>query len=669
MADEMDQNTDLVQLPEKWADWKVVERIGTGSYGMVYYAVRGDEKCAIKVIQIPSDEAERSALLSESKNEGTLQQYLQDLIQNYTKEIQAMYALMDDPHIVRIMDHEIEELHPYGYRIYIQMELLTSLRKYFAGRNVSESEAIKIGLDICDALTACEKQHIIHRDIKPDNIFRSIDGTYKLGDFGTVRQMDLTFATYSAKGTFSYMAPEVYKGERYNRQVDIYSLGIVLYRLMNRNRDPFLDPLKQLVFYQEREDALRSRMEGMPIPAPIDASEKFTRVICKACAYRAEDRYENAASLKADLEKVENPDSVITTTDKTTEDNQGGTVLKTHDKYRRIRTIRRAGALLAVFAAFGLGTGTYFYKQRNRQAGIAEQPVTETEEHTKGRTTESAAPNIKVIGDKEEGFVPFRSFDHEISEGMQEALAASDELVETLSDCAFTDRELFDSYFMNASEEQIDEYYIDFRKYNDYPYSLKIPVAESNGVFLVSYVRYMDSEQTETSGGEEWSKGFRLLMTKAEDTWKITLDEEAKAEIGEILLEGAFPEGFADALRSECPNRIMEDHNNYMYLSPEAVYENCYSRQVRFIWQEDGDVLVSILFTNASDQIHTFRNLRLKLNDKQLGSVIDVRLPREIFVETGKNVLCTYRIDASEVITGMDLWKDVSANIVEGSFY
>ena len=138
MKEEFYQNTDYIELPEAWSDWKLTERIGTGSFGDVYLTVRGNEKSAVKVIRIPSDEAERSALLTETKNEDSARQYLKDLVENYTREIQAMYSLRDNPHIVRIEDHYIEELQTFGYRLYIRMELLTSLKDHIAGRSVTE---------------------------------------------------------------------------------------------------------------------------------------------------------------------------------------------------------------------------------------------------------------------------------------------------------------------------------------------------------------------------------------------------------------------------------------------------------------------------------------------------------------------------------------------------
>ena len=93
---------------------------------------------------------------------------------------------------------------------------------------------------MCNALELCEKRGIIHRDIKPDNIFINDNGDYKLGDFGVARQLEKSSTFMSRRGNQAYMAPEVYKGEWYGEKADIYSLGLVLYRLLNNSRIPFM---------------------------------------------------------------------------------------------------------------------------------------------------------------------------------------------------------------------------------------------------------------------------------------------------------------------------------------------------------------------------------------------------------------------------------------------
>lgn len=76
------------------------------------------------------------------------------------------------------------------------------------------------------------------------------------------------------------------------QRVDIYSLGIVLYRLRNHNRLPFIDLEKQLITYRDKENALTRRMSGEELPAPAEAADGLAKVILKACAYRRENRYQ-----------------------------------------------------------------------------------------------------------------------------------------------------------------------------------------------------------------------------------------------------------------------------------------------------------------------------------------------------------------------------------------
>ena len=94
------------------------------------------------------------------------------------------------------------------------MEYLTSFMDYCAEKQLTEKEVIKLGMDLSKALEYCRKLKIIHRDIKPENIFVSRFGDFKLGDFGIARELERTMSGFSKKGTYSYMAPEMYKGEK-----------------------------------------------------------------------------------------------------------------------------------------------------------------------------------------------------------------------------------------------------------------------------------------------------------------------------------------------------------------------------------------------------------------------------------------------------------------------
>ena len=122
------------------------------------------------------------------------------------------------------------------------------------------------------------------------------------------RELERTMSGFSKKGTYSYMAPEMYKGEKYDSRVDIYSLGIVLYRLMNHNRLPFMSLEKQFITYRDKENALNKRVAGEQMSAPVDAGTQFARIIMKACAYDPAQRYQTPEELYGVLDDLKNGD-------------------------------------------------------------------------------------------------------------------------------------------------------------------------------------------------------------------------------------------------------------------------------------------------------------------------------------------------------------------------
>lgn len=298
------------QLPVSvWPEWKIVEKIGEGSFGKVYKARRTEQGktfySAIKVITIPSNAGELSSIRSENPDEQSVKEYFHSLVEECIQEVNTMEYFRGNSHVVSVEDYKVVEyLDDIGWDIYIRMEYLTSFLDYCAGRALTEEDVIHLGIDLCKALEYCQCQNIIHRDIKPENIFVSRFGEFKLGDFGIARELDRTMSGLSKKGTFSYMAPEMYKGEAYDARVDIYSLGIVLYKLRNHNRLPFISLKKQLITYRDKEEALNRRMAGEELPSPAEAGDEFSEVILRACAYDRHDRYESAEEFRMALEQL-----------------------------------------------------------------------------------------------------------------------------------------------------------------------------------------------------------------------------------------------------------------------------------------------------------------------------------------------------------------------------
>lgn len=297
-------------------DWEVVKLLGKGSFGEVYMIKREDMSLtfysALKIIKIPQEKAEIQELGSDGMDEKSIRVYYKDLVQHLMDEIRVMESLKSAGNIVSIEDYKvIENANSIGWTIYIRMELLENLNQYLnVNPTLPVAEIVKIGKDISSALICCEQDHIIHRDIKPANVFRNRYGSYKLGDFGISRQLEKSVMAASKKGTGMYMAPEVYNGETYNLNVDIYSLGIMLYKLLNNGRFPFMPSAPTQLHFSDAEESMMRRMSGAPIPSPANDITPLTSIILKACSFNPADRYQKPEYLLNDLNGLSN--SILT---------------------------------------------------------------------------------------------------------------------------------------------------------------------------------------------------------------------------------------------------------------------------------------------------------------------------------------------------------------------
>ena len=293
-----------------WPEWKITEKIGEGSFGKVYKAQRTEKGrsfySAIKILTIPANKSELDSRRAESSGEASTREFFENLVEECIQEVSTMEYFRGNSHIVSVEDYKVVEyLDEIGWDICIRMEYLTSFTDYCAERTLTEKEVIKLGIDLSRALEYCGQLNIIHRDIKPENIFVSRFGDFKLGDFGIARELERTMSGFSKKGTYSYMAPEMYRGDSYDRRADIYSLGIVMYKILNHNRLPFLNLEKQFITYRDKENALTRRMSGEALPRPADAGEALGRIICKACACAPEERYQSPQEFREALEDLQ----------------------------------------------------------------------------------------------------------------------------------------------------------------------------------------------------------------------------------------------------------------------------------------------------------------------------------------------------------------------------
>ena len=296
-----------IDISTVFPGWKVVRVLGKGGFGAVYEIERDRlgkvEKAAVKVMNIPPDPEAIHEMQSEGYDEVSIKARIRSELDSFAKEYDYMRSLTHT-NIVSSDDLEYRE-NPdgMGYTLFMKMELLTPMLDAIKKFGNDEAVAQGVARDICSALELCESRNIVHRDIKPHNIFINKYNEFKLGDFGISREMN-HYTNATRAGTGKYMAPEVFNNQSYGPNVDIYSLGLVLYWVLNERRLPFLPLPPTVPNVSQEEEAIARRLRGEKLPPPKKGSPELKRIVLKACEPDKSKRYQHASEMLADLNSM-----------------------------------------------------------------------------------------------------------------------------------------------------------------------------------------------------------------------------------------------------------------------------------------------------------------------------------------------------------------------------
>jgi serine/threonine-protein kinase len=216
-------------------------------------------------------------------------------LERFRREARAV-AQLNHPHIVGVIDAGEDENRPYIVFEYVEGETLKE-RIRRQGR-LEISEAVAYAIEIARALGAAHARHIVHRDVKPQNVLIDEEGSAKVTDFGIARTLDEEGLTADGRvlGTTDYVSPEQALGQHVTGQSDLYSLGVVLYEMLT-GEVPFKGENQVAVAMKHVREILPDVQTKRP-----EVSAALAAVVDTATAKRQEDRYADDVELIADLE-------------------------------------------------------------------------------------------------------------------------------------------------------------------------------------------------------------------------------------------------------------------------------------------------------------------------------------------------------------------------------
>ena len=280
-------------------DGMQVERESAEHNGRKSYILRrdsSDDRFVLKILSIPAADSQvRAMILSGAyADEAAVHEYYGKVVDDIKAELNAGKKLAESGNFAGALDYQVETKESgVGYDVYILRPFHIPLDELLSHGAITNLRAINLGIDLCDSVSACREAGYIFGNIKPENVFLTKTGRFMLGDLGLIPLEDLEYACLPEEYIGAYSAPELSEiTASPNTTMDLYSLGMVLYKIYNGNHDPFEDENTG----EGMADKLR--MTGKPLPTPIYADYELAGIILKACSFNPEDRYQSPAELK-----------------------------------------------------------------------------------------------------------------------------------------------------------------------------------------------------------------------------------------------------------------------------------------------------------------------------------------------------------------------------------
>ena len=295
-------------IQNTWPEYQLGNSIQNGKCAEMFGAVRSssasapglDDLASVRVVTIPPESADSAALAVKHGSAEQMESAFESMAADYVNLLNAIRGMNGTNGAARIRDcRTFKNKDSSGWVICTLTERLTPLADYLEGQeSIDENEAVKLGSDIASFLETCESGNRVYGNICEDSIFVDVNGNYKVAFPGTEQAVELLCGNEKKEDVWNYLPPESSSGGRRDRTSDTYALGILLYKLLNGNRFPFVARGRENDTAAVRE-ARKARLGGAKLPMPDDASPHLGAVVLKACDPNPANRFQSAAEMKA----------------------------------------------------------------------------------------------------------------------------------------------------------------------------------------------------------------------------------------------------------------------------------------------------------------------------------------------------------------------------------
>lgn len=300
-SEENDMNERDIQriLP----DWTLSYTISEKENEKLYMAEKtsGDttKYSAIRAIWIPGNGTDADSLKEKPGDEG-YRRYVSGLVKKQKQDFNFLRGFCSKPGIVNLREiYDISNSDDTAYLLVARYDFIQPLKEYIRDNGLTVGAAVKLGIDVCRGLEQLKKLDYKHLNLTPECIFFDGKGKFRIDGIDTDAIEKTRVLDKNDSRQMAFYPPELDFGKYVSYNVDTYSLGLILYTLLNDGKLPFE---KEMGF----DGAVKHRLSGAKIPSPSYNAGKLNDIILKSCSFDPKKRYGTPYMMRQELEEVYN---------------------------------------------------------------------------------------------------------------------------------------------------------------------------------------------------------------------------------------------------------------------------------------------------------------------------------------------------------------------------